>query len=455
MIIAGLERVTPSMLRPLLKRATTSLVLRRIGQGMGWSLIGAVAVRLGALINSVIIARQLGIEDFGRYGIVQSTLGTIGFFAGLGMGLVTTKHIAELIATDRDRAARILSMALTASVVSGLSVGMIFLIAAPWICRSVLGDSNLQHVLRLATPLIALSTINGVQTAALSGFQAFRAIAKINILVAVLMVPTLTVGALTGGLTGACIGLVIVNAVSCLMTHMALRAETRRAELGFSLRGALKESKLLYSFALPAFLAGALVEPIHWFCATILINQPEGFRKIGAYYAALQWGNALIFLPSLLGQVVFPLLSEAFGRGDRAKVAKLLAVAMLVNGLISLVFLLGLGAGSHLIMGLYGEQVAAHWLTFVVVIGTAAIIAIQWPVGLVIAAANRMWLGLIMNAGWAIAFIVLTFLWAQGGSLGLASARACAYALHAFWVLAYAAYVVATRFQSSTRSSHQ
>jgi O-antigen/teichoic acid export membrane protein len=442
MRIASLVRLAPSKLKPFVKQAATSPLLRRIGGGIYWSLIGTVGIRFASLVNSVIIARQLGIEDFGRYGIVQSTLGTIGFFAGLGMGLVTTKYIAELITTDRDRASRIFSLTFIASAVSGLGGAIMFFIAAPWISRSMLGDPSLEHLLRLTTPLIALGTLNGVQTAALSGFQAFRTIAKINILVAILMIPTLTLGALVGGLAGVCIGLVIINSASCLVTHIALSREARRTQLQFSLRGALDERKLIYHFALPALLAGALVEPVHWYCATIITNQPNGFREIGAYYAAMQWGNALTFLPSIFGQVVFPVLSEAFARHDRAKVAKLLTGAMFANGLISVVFLLGLGASSHLIMGLYGGQAVEHWLTFVLVIGTAGIVAVQTPVGLVIAAANRMWIGLVLNLGWALALVTFTHLLADRGSLGLAGARAGAYALHAIWTIGYAFHVV-------------
>jgi len=49
-----------------------------------------------------------------------------------------------------------------------------------------------------------------------------------------------------------------------------------------------------------------------------------------------------------------------------------------------------------------------------------------------------MWLGFAMNSGWAITFIVGTLLLLDHGSLGLASARAVGYVVHAAWTLGFA-----------------
>jgi hypothetical protein len=60
------------------------------------------------------------------------------------------------------------------------------------------------------------------------------------------------------------------------------------------------------------------------------------------------------------------------------------------------------------------------------------------PVGSVLAASNRLWLGFWMNSGWAVAFLLGTLALVRFGALGVASARLAAYAVHAGWTVWYA-----------------
>jgi O-antigen/teichoic acid export membrane protein len=93
---------------------------------------------------------------------------------------------------------------------------------------------------------------------------------------------------------------------------------------------------------------------------------------------------------------------------------------------------------STVIMRVYGEGFAAGWSTLVVTLITAGLLSVLTPVGHVITASGRMWLGFWMNAGWAIGFLCLSYLLVKHGSLGIASARLGAYVLHATWTFAFA-----------------
>jgi len=48
-------------------------------------------------------------------------------------------------------------------------------------------------------------------------------------------------------------------------------------------------------------------------------------------------------------------------------------------------------------------------------------------------ASGRMWMGFVMNLGWAICFIGATRLLVYRGALGLAEARLAAYVIHGVW----------------------
>ena len=109
-----------------------------------------------------------------------------------------------------------------------------------------------------------------------------------------------------------------------------------------------------------------------------------------------------------------------------------------MNALLVLPVVLVISIASRYVMNSYGAGFGNGWPTLVIVSMTAGIIAVEAPVGQIIAASGRMWIGLAMNLGWAIAFILATFLLIGHGSLGIASARLGAYLLHGIWVFAFA-----------------
>jgi len=96
-------------------------------------------------------------------------------------------------------------------------------------------------------------------------------------------------------------------------------------------------------------------------------------------------------------------------------------------------------------MKVYGAGYRDGWPTLIAVVWTAAILAVSTPVGDVITASGRMWLGLLMNSGWAVVFISSTYLLVHLGSLGLASSRLIAYAVHAVWTMGFAYMIIRER----------
>ena len=102
---------------------------------------------------------------------------------------------------------------------------------------------------------------------------------------------------------------------------------------------------------------------------------------------------------------------------------------------------------------IYGAGYRDAWPTLIAVLWTAAIMGVITPVGDVIAASGRMWLGLMMNFGWAAVFIVATRLLVHWGSLGLASSRLIAYAVHAAWTLAFAYIVIGSHSEERKPTS--
>ena len=94
--------LTPRFLDGLWTRLGSSPLGERLLRGTFWSLVGTFVSRALGLAAAIMAARILGKAVYGELGIIQSTLGMFGTFAGFGMGTTATKYVAEL--RDKDPA---------------------------------------------------------------------------------------------------------------------------------------------------------------------------------------------------------------------------------------------------------------------------------------------------------------------------------------------------------------
>lgn len=85
----------PAALRPTISRIEASEIGYRLATGTFWSLAGAVISRGLGIVASIMVARTLGRVGFGELGIIHSTLALFQLFAGFGLGVTTTKCVAE------------------------------------------------------------------------------------------------------------------------------------------------------------------------------------------------------------------------------------------------------------------------------------------------------------------------------------------------------------------------
>src|ERR1039458_7078219 len=126
----------------------------RFARGAVWSVIGAVFAQGANLAASVISARLLGREQFGEYGIIQSTVGMLGIFAGLGLGVTATKYVAQFRTLDPARAGRIIALGWVAAIFSGGLLALGLLAYAPMLAAKTLNAPELAGELRIASALL-------------------------------------------------------------------------------------------------------------------------------------------------------------------------------------------------------------------------------------------------------------------------------------------------------------
>jgi len=428
--------------RPVVDRINAIPFARRIARGAFWVLVGAAAVRVLRVPISIILARYMGPTKFGELGIISGSIDLFGVFAGFGLGLTATKYIAEFRTRDPLRAGRILSVSSVVAAVGGAVFAIILYVVAPYLAAHTLSAPHLSVPLRIGALALFFSSMNGAQMGALYGFEAFQVTAKLQAILGLVDLPFMLGGYYLGGLNGVICGMVCSRFVSWMFSGAALREQARRHNIHVVLAHWRQELAILWRFSVPAALAGIMVMPVNWICSTLLVNQPNGYAEMGIYSAANQWYGTMLFIPTLLGNSLLPLLSDRMGESDGKSSGSILKTMMKLNGLIVIPFAVGLSVFSPWVMRMYGAGYGQAWLTLIVAVWTAAIMGIITPVGDVIAASGRMWLGLLTNAGWAAVFLSATLFLVHLGSLGLASSRLIAYVVHAIWTVVIAQLII-------------
>lgn len=411
----------------------------RFARGTVWALFGNAISQGLTVAASVVAARLLGKEAFGELGIIQSTVAMCAVFAGMGLGITATKYVAEYRLTDPARAGRIVALVFAAAVVSGAVFLVVLFVFAPLLAARTLNAPHLDGELRVASVLLFLSNVNGVQNGALAGFEAFKAIARANLARGLVTFP-LTIGMVwLWGLPGAVWALVLSVSAGCFFCQLVLQKECAATGVQVSLVDAWQEHRILWYFSLPALLSGGLVGPVTWVANAILVNMPGGYAELGVFHAANQWRMAILFFASAISQSTLPLLASLYARSVK-QAARLLYAIVAINIVWAAVPVAAIMIFSGTIMGLYGPGFSGSGRVLALLTLSAGLLAIQSPVANLVAAADRMWAGAALNLAWAIVFLTSVWILTQRGwgAAGLAMAYTISYALHVIWTCRFA-----------------
>ncbi|MFH0900188.1 MAG: oligosaccharide flippase family protein [Pseudomonadota bacterium] len=430
-----LSRILPAKLG---RRLDASPLASRIASGTLWSAAGTATYRGLSLLAYVVVARVIGREQFGGLGVIQSTAGMLVVFAGFGLGLTATHHVASLRTNDPARAGRVIALSSIMASGVGAVLAAILYLFAPWLASQTLADPGLVDVLRASSWLVLFGAVNAGQSGALSGFEAFRALAIVNLVGGVLAFPIVVGGALVGRLLGAVWGMSIVAGVVCVFGHMMLRREMRRAGVPVAFAASFQEWRVLGRFSLPAMLTAVVTPVVSWTLVAILVNQPRGYAEMGVFNAATQLRTVIMFVPAMLATAVLPALSQLHGRHDGRRHARAVRLAMVLNGAAALAVALPVCIFGPWLLSCYGPSFTEGVPTLVLVAASTIVMAITHIIGQAIVSAGQMWWGLLLNCAWALSVLIAAHLLRGHGAFGLAEATLLGSVVHLAASMIYA-----------------
>jgi glycosyltransferase involved in cell wall biosynthesis/O-antigen/teichoic acid export membrane protein len=410
--------------------ASVSRLELRLLAGAAWSVLGAAVTRALLLAASIAAGRLLGVVDFGKLGMVQSTTALFGALTGAGLSLAATAVVARTRASDPALAGGVISKAYRLALLCGAGgAALVFLLAGTPAPARAGTMVELVGELRLAAPLVLFGALNAVQGAVLAGLDSFRLLAFASVARGVASFLCIALGALHAGLRGAIAGQILAELISAVAFHLAILSSARARGVALWSGAAPGGVRLLTGIALPAVLGTFALQPAFWLCNVLLVNGPDGFAELGLFNAADRWRQVLLFVPASLSANVLSALSQVDGAGDGAAFRRIFRRSLALTVLVVLVPAAAVAAWSPLCLALFGSEYRGGALTLAILAGSCVPVALNNSLGQVLVTRGRVWWRFFIDLGLGAVLLAAAFaLVPAWGAPGLAAATLLAYA---------------------------
>ena len=410
----------------------------RLVRGTAWSFTATALTKIAFVVNSIVVARLLGVTQFGIFALLTSSLGLVGLVAGLGISGAMVKYVAQYDTKSRSRLAPLISTAMSlVCVTAGISAIALIFIAGP-LALGVYNEPRLVEMLMVASIPLFVNAFSAPLFSVLQGFQKIREMSLRNIVVTFISVP-ITIGLVyVWGLwgtvfaiiTGAFIGL----AVNLGIILKLLREKNVKLRVGFD----RSEVKTIFSYAMPLLLVGLVVSPVSWVVLTML-QHFHGADAVGYYSVANSLASSLLLIPTAISTPMIPLVSELDIR-DRERMQSMSSKVLRMTFLFFLPMALALAMFSRLALEiLYGSGYVGAWQVLYMLCAGTFLIAADNVIVIVLLGTGRMWVSFGLNVTWMISLLATASLLVPSyAEIGLGTAYLVSQTVYTAVILAYA-----------------
>jgi len=308
------------------------------GNGLGMGLL---------LIASIIIARYLGRDLYGEYGVVKTNMFYIASFSTFGLGLTSTRFIAIYLKEKSTQVIGIINTSLLITLIFSSFLAIILAIFSQSL-SNYLNAPSMKEPFRILSFIIVVKAVCMTTNGVLAGLGDFKSIAKNSVYSGIIMLASCAPMSIYWGLKGSLAALCISQIVNTGLNIFIIQRRKKglpNCDKSFS-------AKTLVCFSFPVAMQEISYSVCNWI-GLLLLTKFSTFGEVGIYTATAQWNAVILFLPGLLSNVVLSHLSGTIDTAaHRSKINKMLLVYLmctLVPFLIVYIF-------TPFIVSFYGPQ---------------------------------------------------------------------------------------------------
>ncbi len=411
-------------------RIFKSIHIRNIASNSFWNILAAIILRGNIFLVNIIIARIIGVELFGKYALLKSTVQVFETSFGLAIGLSMTKFISEhRYLMGKNETNNIQSIVKTNLITSAfLSFFLFFVLiffSKPFAVY-ILKSEELLSLFKISIFYILFNNIVQCYVGVMKGNEQFRTILLISIFVAALNLAIVSTLCIFYSLKGAVIGLVLFSFIQLVSYIFVTHKYTKIFRNIFS-RSVCVDFSVITKFNIPAIISGLAAAPAIWYINIMLSQTTNGFEELAYFNAAFQIFAIVVFMPISISDATFPIFNKYLSNPEKLK--KIFFYNLLLILVISTLMSLAPFIFSDYIMSLFGSEFSKGGEALRYLAGAAILSSLLTFLGKFVATINKMWINLSFNYLWAISVTILSIYFINQGAVGVAKAFLVSYGL--------------------------
>lgn len=372
--------------------------IETIFKNMSWLLISQIVASVCAFIWTVLIARYLGVSDYGILGFAISLTGILAITVDLGI----STHIVRHIATEYDSAPKYLGNAMPLKslfAIGSLIITLIILI----ILKS--NELTITVTLLFTIEMIIKSFIN-LFNGTFQAYEEGKYQGIGNTLLHIILLIFLLIAIFTDlGLYGIAIAYILANAIALIYEYYVLRKHLVKPK--FELDTSFCKKIILVS--LP-FAVGGILYSVYYSIDVVMLTNLVGSYATGIYNATYKLISVLTLFYSVYGAVIFPVMSK-FYKNDNTlllisfeKSVKYLMLVMIPLAVATMYYSL------DIIQLIYGHEYDAASSVLSILIWTVCLLFVNGACNTLLLASHRETTTLKIYGIAAVFNIVLNFI---------------------------------------------
>ena len=274
--------------------------IKTIFKNMSWLFVSQIIASICGFIWTILIARYLGVNDYGILGFAISFTGILTILNDLGIGT----HIIRHISTDYDSASKYLGNAIPLkSLLSTANFGLSLIILILMKCNPITIAVTLLFTLEAI-----IKSFYGLFSGTFQAFEEgkYQGIGN-TIMNLILLVFILIVIFTDQGLFGITFAYLISNIVAITYLYTALKKHITKPKLEFD-----KTFCKTITIASIPFALSSLLYTIYYSIDVVMLTGLVGDYATGIYNATYKLISVLTMFYGIYIAVIFPVMSKLF-----------------------------------------------------------------------------------------------------------------------------------------------
>ena len=333
-----------------IKKLKYRLLNSRLFKDAFWAILGNGIGSALFLLSGILIARFLGKDLYGEYGVVKTNMFYMAGFSTFGLVYSSTRYIAKYINKNNEKIIGIVKSATKITFVFSFIIALVLFLSAEQL-ENFLEIPDIASIFRSLSIIIILKAIASTGNGILAGLGEFERLAKSNALSGITMFILCIPLTYYWGLYGALSSLAFSQFVNLVINYWYIHKICNRFPAYYINEN---DTKSLLKFSFPIALQEISYAICNW-AGILLLTKLSTLSEVGLYTATAQWNAVITIIPGMLANVVLSHLSGSEGKQQQQLVYRVLAIYLVCTG-IPFIFVYVL---SDVIVSFYGSEFLA------------------------------------------------------------------------------------------------